>query len=64
MNTGVDCHFLLQGTFPTKELNSGLLYGGQILYQLSLIHLKILCKCQLSQTWAAAAASPSPPVDI
>ena len=25
-NTGVGCHFLLQGIFPTQELNSGLLY--------------------------------------
>ena len=25
-NTGVGCHFLLQGTFPTQGLNSSLLY--------------------------------------
>ena len=35
-NTGVGCHFLLQGIFPTQELNLGLLHCGQILYQLSL----------------------------
>ena len=34
-NTRVGCHFLLQGIFPTQELNSGLLHYRQILYQLS-----------------------------
>ena len=34
-NTGKGCHFLLQGTFPTQELNPGLLHCRQILYQLS-----------------------------
>ena len=34
-NTGVGCHFLLQGIFPTQESNPGLLHCGQILYQLS-----------------------------
>ena len=34
-NTGVVCHFLLQGIFPTKGLNPGLLHCRQILYQLS-----------------------------
>ena len=29
------CHFLLQGIFPTQELNPGLLDCRQILYQLS-----------------------------
>ena len=33
-NTGVDCHFLLQGIFPTQELNQGLLNCRQILFQL------------------------------
>ena len=28
------CHFLLQGTFPTQELNPGLQHCRQILYQL------------------------------
>ena len=31
-NTGVGCHFLLQGIFPTKESNLGLLHCRQILY--------------------------------
>ena len=34
-NTGVGCHALLQGIFPTQESNPGLPYCRQILYQLS-----------------------------
>ena len=34
-NTGVGCHFLLQGIFLTQGLNLGLLYCRQILYRLS-----------------------------
>ena len=34
-NTGVGCHFLLQGIFLTQGLNPGLLLGRQILYHLS-----------------------------
>ena len=34
-NTGVGCHFLLQGIFPNQELNPGLLHCRKILYQLS-----------------------------
>ena len=34
-NTGVGSFTLLQGIFPTQELNSGLLHCRQILYQLS-----------------------------
>ena len=34
-NTGVGCHALLQGKFPTQELNSGLLHCRWILYCLS-----------------------------
>ena len=34
-NTGVGCHFLLQGIFPTQELNPDLLHCRQFLYQLS-----------------------------
>ena len=34
-NTGVGCHFLLQGIFPTQESNPGLLHCRQILYRLS-----------------------------
>ena len=34
-NTGVGCHFLLQGLFPTQGSNPGLPHCRQILYQLS-----------------------------
>ena len=34
-NTGVGCHFLLQGIFPTQGLNLGLLHCTQIVYRLS-----------------------------
>ena len=34
-NTGVGCHSLLQGIFPTQGSNQGLLYCKQILYRLS-----------------------------
>ena len=33
-NTGVSCHPLLQGIFPTQGLNRGLLHCTQILYHL------------------------------
>ena len=39
-NTGVGCHFLLQGIFPTEGSNPGLLHCRQMLYPLN--HL-ILC---------------------
>ena len=34
-STGVGCHFLLQGIFPTQGLNPGLLHCRQTLYSLS-----------------------------
>ena len=34
-DTGMGCHFLLQGIFPTQESNPGLLHCRQILYRLS-----------------------------
>ena len=45
--TGVGCHFLLQGIFPTQGSNSGFLPCRQILYLLShqgrpLKHLRVL----------------------
>ena len=36
-NTGMGCHFLLQGIFPTQGSNLGLLHCRQILYRLSYI---------------------------
>ena len=34
-SAGVDCHFLLQGIFPTQESNPGTPHGKQTLYHLS-----------------------------
>ena len=34
-NTGVDCHFFLQGIFPTQGLNPALPHCRQTLYPLS-----------------------------
>ena len=34
-NTGMDCHFLLQGIFPTQGSNLGLPHCKQTLYRLS-----------------------------
>ena len=34
-STGVDCHFLLQGIFPTQGSNPGLPHCRQMLYHLS-----------------------------
>ena len=40
-NTGVGCHFLLQGTFPTQGSNPRLLQflHGQILYHICEVHV-------------------------
>ena len=38
-STGLGCHFLLQGIFPTQGLNPGLLHCRQTLYHLS--HLSV-----------------------
>ena len=38
-NTGVGCHVLLEGIFPTQGLNLGLLHCRQILYNLSFTTL-------------------------
>ena len=40
-NTGVVCHFLLQGIFMTQELNLGLPHCRQFLYHLS--HQMCVC---------------------
>ena len=34
-NTGLSCHFLLQGIFPTQGSNPGLLHCRQIIYHLN-----------------------------
>ena len=38
-STGVGCHFLHQGIFPTQELNPGLPHCRQMLYHLSGVTL-------------------------
>ena len=48
-NTGVGCHFFLQGIFPTQGLNPGLPHCRWILYHLS----------QVSQTQAKPGCCPS-----
>ena len=56
-NTGVGCHSLLQGIFPTQGSNPGLLYCRQILYHLSHqgsphIHLSVynfICQLYLNK---------------
>ena len=42
-NTGVGCHALLQGIFPTEGSNPGLLHCRQILYHLSYQRSLALC---------------------
>ena len=42
-NTGVGCHALLQGIFPTQGLSPGLLHCRQILYQLSYLGSLTIC---------------------
>ena len=67
-NTGVGCHFLLQGIFPTQASNSHHLYCRQILYSLShqaspallllLSHFSRVRLCATPET-AAHQAPPS-----
>ena len=42
-NTGVACHSLLQGIFPTKESNPGLLHCSQIPHRLNHQGSPMLC---------------------
>ena len=66
-NTGVSCHSLLQGIFPTWGLNPGLLHCRQILYHLSYpgrpILLLQLLRCfsrvlPCATLWTAAHQAP------
>ena len=41
-STGVGCHFLLQGIFPTQGLNPGLPRCRQTLYRLMALHFTSL----------------------
>ena len=51
-STGLGCHFLLQGIFPTKGSNPGLLHCGQTVYLPShqgspkWSHVSAHCNCQ------------------
>ena len=42
-NTGVGCHFLLQGTFPTQGLNLHLMHCRWILYHMSYTEKIFMC---------------------
>ena len=44
-NTGVGCHFLFQGTFPTQGSNLRLLHCRQILYLLSHRFKLLISEC-------------------
>ena len=46
-STGVGCHILLQGIFPTQGSNPGLLHCGRVLYQLN--HQGLANKCMTSE---------------
>ena len=57
MSTGVGCHFLLQGVFPTQGSNPGLLHCRQMLYHLSFqgspqgplrMVLNLFCSCSIN----------------
>ena len=41
-NTGVGCHALLQGIFPTQGSNPGFLHCRLVLYHLSHLHIFLL----------------------
>ena len=46
-NTGVGCHFLLQGIFPTQGSNPGLPHCRQMLYRLSYQGSPTWVKCMV-----------------
>ena len=50
-NTGVGCHFLLQGIFPTQGSNPGLLHCRQTPYPLSQDGLNKLNKVGANPVW-------------
>ena len=58
-NTGVSCHALLQGIFPTQGLNPSRLHCRQVLYHVS--HQG--CQCTLTAwTQGRSLQLPQPPV--
>ena len=46
-NTGVGCHFLLQGIFLTQESNPGLPHCRQIFYEVVCTLFSVILKCAL-----------------
>jgi len=50
-NTGLGCHSLLQGIFPTKESNSGLQHCRQILHCLSYQGSQQLAETEQPLPW-------------
>ena len=61
-NTGVGCHYLPQGIFPTKGFNPGLLHFRQIVYQLekdveSQAKEIIICPEDNGEPWRVKAGS-------
>ena len=68
-NTGVDCHFLLQGIFPTQGLNLGLPHCKETLYQLShqgrpLITWEMEIKTGASQVAQVVKNTPASPGNL
>ena len=60
-NTGVGCHFLLQGIFLTQELNPGLPHCRLMLYQLSYIgSSRRKSSLTRNQTPSMAVRAPNP----
>jgi len=55
MYTGVGCHALLQGIFPTQKLNQGLLPCRWILYQLSFQGSPLTILLDTNVNWRNAA---------
>ena len=60
-NTGVDCHVVLQGIFPTQGSNSHLLHCREILYRLSHQGSPFCCQQSHKDGNAEAGATASPP---
>ena len=60
-NTGVGCHFLLQGIFLTQQLNLGLLHYRQMPYCLShkgsMTYLDSVLKAETSLCWQRSVSS-------
>ena len=71
-NTGVGCHFLLQGIFQTQGLNPGLLHCRQILYHQppGKLHTKhkenykgliiTICRCCWGKFWTRCKKTKKP----